>query len=134
MARPQTLTPEQIEKVVLDFEKWIEKEADPTIVGFTSSYPAIELESGKKFYINKEYIRDHNEFSQLRTRAIQKQEAYLQRGATRGDLNASISIFRLKQPQHGFTDKTQVENDSTMTINIKDATDEQLAKLAGLSD
>lgn len=108
--RPQTLTPEQIARVAEDFAKYIRKNEDPIIVGFTSSYEPIDLGGGKTFRINKDFISDHEEFSELRKAAIQKQEAYLQRGATKGELNATMCIFRLKQPQHGFKDKSEVDH------------------------
>lgn len=99
MARPQMYTPEQIQEIVKDFEVYISEKEDPTIVGFTSSYT--------KYAVNKDYISDHSEFSELRKRAIEKQEAYLISGATKNKLNPTVSIFRLKQPQHGYSDKQQ---------------------------
>lgn len=95
--RPQMYTPEQIQEIVKDFSDYIDRSPDSTIVGFTSGYT--------KYNINKDYISDHEEFSELRRRAIEKQEHYLLYGATAGRLNASVSIFRLKQPQHGYKDR-----------------------------
>lgn len=97
--RPQMYTPEEIEEIRSDFEQYIHGKDDPTIVGFTSSY--------EKYSVNKDYISDHDEFSELRKRAIEKQEAYLLEGVTKNKLNATMGIFRLKQPQHGFTDRQQ---------------------------
>lgn len=116
MARPQTLTPEQIQQVVNDFEAYIEREEDPTIVGFCASYPPIILSDNEekdkvhKHYINKNYIGDHDEFSELRNTAIQKQEAYLLKWATSNKLNTTMSIFRLKQPQHWYKDRQEIEH------------------------
>lgn len=110
VGRPQKRTPEQIQKIVEDFEQYIKENEDPTIVWFTANYPAIYSKTeDKKSYINKEYIRDHKEFSQLRKKAIEKQEQYLLNWATKNKLNASVSIFRLKQPQHWYTDKTETD-------------------------
>lgn len=121
--RPQNFTPKQIDKIKNDFESYIKEEEDPTIVWFTSEYEAVYSESQERnIYINKDYISDHEEFSELRKRAIEKQECYLQRWATKNQLNASVSIFRLKQPQHWFTDRSQVEN----TIFKWDVTPEEL--------
>jgi len=76
--RPQYFTPEQISKIVKDLESYIAKETDPTIVGFTSSYPPIYSTTEKReVYINKDFISDHDEFSELRKKAIEKQENYL---------------------------------------------------------
>lgn len=99
--RPQMYTPKQIEEIAQDLSEYIDTHEDPTIVGFTSSYT--------KYSVNKDYISDHNEFSELRKRAIEKQEAFLLSGATKNTLNPSVSIFRLKQPQHGFKDKTETD-------------------------
>lgn len=103
VGRPQMYTPLQIEEIVKDLDDYIERSPDPTIVGFTSGY--------RKYSVNKDYISDHDEFSELRKRAIEKQEHYLLYGATNGRLNASVSIFRLKQPQHGYKDR--VDSDIT---------------------
>lgn len=109
--RPQQFTKEQIKKIAEDFKKYIEEEEDPTIVWFTCSYPPIySKQLGRKCYINKDYISDHSEFSELRKLAIEKQEAYLVKNGTKWITNATMSIFRLKQPQHWYTDRLQVEN------------------------
>lgn len=112
VGRPQTLTPEQIQKVVEDFEDYIAKKDDPTIVGFTAYYPPIILDDGSKFYLNKNYISDHDEFSELRKAAIEKQEAYLLDGATHERTHPTFSMFRLKQPQHGYTDRQDHDHTS----------------------
>lgn len=101
-------TSKQIKEVVEDFRKYISETKDPTIVGFTSSY--------EKYSINKDYISDHKEFSDLRKRAIEKQEAYL---LTAKDEVPAIRIFRLKQPQHGYSDRSQVENSGEQKIIIE---------------
>jgi len=115
--RPQMYTPKQIQDIVSDLTLYIESHDDPTIVGFTSSYT--------KYSVNKDYISDHKEFSELRKRAIEKQEAYLLDGVTRNKLNATMGIFRLKQPQHGFSDKHEQE----VTIKEVDISDEQAEQL-----
>lgn len=101
VGRPQMYTEEQITEMVTDFSDYIQRTPDPTIVGFTATYD--------KYKINKDYISDHKEFSDLRKRAIEKQEQYLLYGATLNKLNPTVAIFRLKQPQHGYTDKQQVD-------------------------
>lgn len=130
--RPQHFTPEQIEKIKQDFKLYIETEEDPTIVWFTSSYPQIYSETlGRETRINKDYISDHEEFSELRKQAIEKQESYLQKWATKNQLNATMAVFRLKQPQHWFRDKTEVDNtiNGNMNINLSDASDDELLKI-----
>lgn len=117
MARPQMYTPEEIQEIVDDFRAYIEEKEDPTIVGFTSSY--------SKYSVNKDYISDHKEFSELRKKAIEKQEAYLLDGVTKNKLSAPMGIFRLKQPQHGFKDKYEQE----VTINEVDISESQAEQL-----
>jgi len=116
--RPQTLTAKQIQNVKHDLEKYIDSNEDPTIVGFTSSYKKVKTNKGKEFHINKDYINNHDEFCELRRRAIEKQEAYLVGGSTQNKLNPTVSIFRLKQPQHGYRDKQEVEQHNTGEMKI----------------
>lgn len=108
MGRPPKLTLEERAEVLSAFESYIKINPDPTIVGFTASDPV-----ALKYFVNKDNIHDWDDFSELRRRAIEKQEHYLLYGATRGQLNASVSIFRLKQPQHGYKDRV----DSDITSN-----------------
>lgn len=58
--------------------------------------------------ITKQNIQDWDEFSYLVQKAIQKQESYLLGSIkTNKGLNPTIAIFRLKQPQHGYSDKQE---------------------------
>ena len=132
--RPQYFTPEQISKIVKDLADYIEREADPTIVWFTSSYPTVWSESAQReVHINKNFIGDHEEFSELRSKAIEKQENYLMKWATNSELNATMSVFRLKQPQHWFTDKQEIDqrnlNIDTTPKELATMTDEELQAL-----
>jgi hypothetical protein len=94
-------TPEQIQEIVDDFTAYIKDNDDPTIVKFTANY--------EKYSINKDYINNHEEFCELRKKAIQKQEAFLLEGATNNKTNPTFSIFRLKQPQHGYKDRIDTD-------------------------
>lgn len=98
-------TKEQIQEIVDDFKEYIETTTDPTIVGFTSAYA--------KYSINKDYISDHDEFSELRKRAIEKQEAYLLTNTKEAPV---IRIFRLKQPQHGYRDRQETKYEGTVQV------------------
>lgn len=124
VGRPQMYTPEQIATIVDDLEEYINTNDDPTIVGFTSSYD--------KFSVNKDYISDHEEFSELRKKAIEKQEAYLLKNATVNKANPTVAIFRLKQPQHGYRDRVESEiSNPDGSLNPMNAlTAEELKKLA----
>lgn len=102
VGRPQMYAPEEIGLIATDLHNYILENDDPTIVGFTSSY--------NKFNVNKDYIHDHEEFSDLTKRAVEKQEQYLLKNGGSNKYNPTIAIFRLKQPQHGYTDRSQVDN------------------------
>lgn len=117
--RPPKFSQAEIVEIAQDLQDYIEANADPTIVGFTATYT--------KHRINKDYISDHEEFSELRKRAIEKQEQYLLYGATLNKLNATVAIFRLKQPQHGYTDKQQLDQNISGELKTGEA-DPQLAK------
>ena len=120
--RPQIYTKTQIKEIAKDFAHYIFMNDDPTIVKFTSSY--------KKYSINKDYISDHDEFSDLRKRAIEKQEAYLLEIATNNKANPTVAIFRLKQPQHGYKDKTEVDQNinGKLETNLNDNQIDQLIR------
>ena len=125
--RPSKLLPPERAEVLNAFRQYIRKFADPTIVGFC----ALD-DTALKYNVTKDNIHDWREFSELRKQAISKQEAYLLAGATANKLNATFAIFRLKQPQHGYTDRQ--DHDHTTKgdkINPLGAlTAEELRKLA----
>lgn len=98
VGRPDKYSAEEIAEIVKDLEAYIESNEDPTIVGFTSTY--------KKYPVNKQYVTDREEFSDLVKRAIEKQESYLLRHSEEAPV---IRIFRLKQPQHGYRDKSETD-------------------------
>lgn len=97
VGRPQNFTPEELEIIAKDFEEYIDTHDDPIVVGFTSTY--------KKYPVYREYITQHKEFSPLVKRCVEKQEAFLLNPSTKEV--PVIRIFRLKQPQHGYKDKTE---------------------------
>lgn len=96
--RPPKYTDLEIENIAIDLEQYINDKEDPTIVGFTSSY--------LRYSVNKHYISERIEFTDLVKRAIDKQEAYL---LTNSGEAPVIRIFRLKQPQHGYRDKVDTD-------------------------
>lgn len=132
--RPPYFTPEQIQKIADDLQAYIVNEEDPTIVWFTSSYAPVWSETEQRdVFINKDFINNHDEFCELRKKAIEKQENYLMKWATNNELNATMSVFRLKQPQHWFTDKQEIDqrnlNIETTPTELASMTDEQLQAL-----
>jgi hypothetical protein len=123
--RPPKLTEEQRAEVLEAFRLYIERTADATIVGFCAFDPV-----GAKYLITKDDINHYDEFSELRKYAIQKQEAYLITGAVTNKLNASMAIFRLKQPQHGYKDRIDTDITSGGEKLGANVSGEQLSQLA----
>lgn len=100
------VTSEELQEVVDALDAYINITPDPTIVGFCAWDPV-----AIKYRVNKDNVHDWPECRELQKRALQKQEAYLLEGATRNRINPIMAIFRLKQPQHGYTDR--VDHDLT---------------------
>lgn len=125
--RPSILSKEQMSKVLEDFGKYIEENKDPIVAWFTSSYPPIYSEVLRRnWYINKDFIHDRDEFSELRKRWQEKQEQYLAQWATKNELNPTMCVFRLKQPIHSYTDRIVTEHAWSVTTVSRDMTDEEL--------
>lgn len=104
--RPPKLNTEQKAEVLEAFREYITVEEDPTIVGFCA-WDNVAIQ----YSITKDNIHDWDEFTELRKRAIEKQEANLLKKAGNNTYNPTIAIFRLKQPQHGYRDR--VDSDIT---------------------
>lgn len=119
--RPPKLTDEERAEVYEALERYILNEDDPTVVGFVS-YDDTAI----KYSVTDDNIGDWQEFSGLRKRAIKKQEAYLLKFAGSNRYNPTIAIFRLKQPQHGYTDRSQVEQSGEVKHTYEELNDEQL--------
>lgn len=102
---PRKLTTKQQEEVLTAFKNYITDNEDPTVVGFVATDPlAIEYD------VTRDNIKDWQEFSPLVKRAIAKQEHFLLKNAG-SKYNATVAIFRLKQPQHGYSDR--IDSDIT---------------------
>jgi hypothetical protein len=104
--RPPKLTPEQRQEVYDALVVYIRVTDDPTLAGFLSG-DDIALQHS----VTKDNLYDWQEFSELRSRAILKQESHLLDKGGSGKYNSSLAIFRLKQPQHGYRDR--VDSDIT---------------------
>lgn len=122
--RPPKLTPEQRQELYVAFKEYIQTTDDPTTVDFVTSN-----ELALEHLITRENLKDWDEFSPLQKIAIEKQEAYLLKNAGSGKYNATVGIFRLKQPQHGYTDRSQLDTAAEVTHKYEDLDDEQLEKL-----
>jgi hypothetical protein len=109
--RPPKLTPIEREQLYDAFKLYINRTPDPTVVGFVAYDPV-----PAKLYVTRENIKDWQEFSPLQKYCVEKQEAYLLQAGGVGKYNATLAIFRLKQPQHGYKDRV----DSDITTNGND--------------
>jgi hypothetical protein len=58
-----------------------------------------------------------SELSEAIKRLVKKQEIYLSRCGN-GNMHPTICVFRLKQPQHGYTDKQQIDANVSGTLEI----------------
>jgi hypothetical protein len=124
--RPPKLTPEQRLEVYEAFESFITDTDDSRISKFVS-YDKTALQ----YNITHDNLIDWVEFSELRKRAIRKQEDYLLEKGGTGKYNPTLAIFRLKQPQHGYRDRQETDittngNDVGLGISAEQA--EQLIK------
>ncbi len=107
--RPPKLTDLERAEVYDALENYIAMNLDPKVVGFVSMDP-----TALKYWVTKDNIHDWPEFSDLVKKAVAKQEWYLLEAGGTGRYNPTIAIFRLKQPQHGYTDKTVQEQQVTL--------------------
>lgn len=96
--RPLKYSAEEIATIAYDLAEYIRDTSDPTIVGFTSSYI--------RYPVNKTYMSEREEFANLVKSAVEKQEAFL---LTNSGEAPVIRIFRLKQPQHGYKDRSDTD-------------------------
>lgn len=111
--RPSKLNDEQKKELVKEYEDYIRATDDPTIVGFITTNE----------FCFEHRILDHDieqwqEFTELKKLAQKKQEAFLLTKAGKNEYNATLAIFRLKQPQHGYKDKSEVDNTHRMVTPI----------------
>lgn len=121
VGRPPKLTKEQKQEVLEAFRLYIERTADPTIVGFVS-WDSVPL----SYWVTDDDIDNWQEFYALRKRAVKKQEAYLLDASGRGKYNPTMGIFRLKQPTHGYTDRQDLNTQGEVKHSYEELNDDQL--------
>ena len=101
-------------QLILDkFYDYIDNTPDPQLKEFCldRSYPCEDT-----LY---EWAKDKQSgFSEAIKSLVDKQQVYLTRQ------NTSMAIFRLKQPQHGYKDKTDIQLDANITQTIKPILDD----------
>lgn len=100
VGRPPKLSVEERAELLEAYILYIERTPDPTTVGFCAYDPV-----AAKYMITRDNLKDWPEFSPLQKYCIEKQEAYLLQAGGTGKYNPTMAIFRLKQPQHGYTDR-----------------------------
>jgi len=130
--RPSKLAKSDRPELIQALHNYINEQADPTIVKFCTTHPV-----ALKYNILPPDLSKWPEFRKLVKKAIAKQEAYITEYATQGKINPTFAIFRLKQPQHGWTDKQEIDHTSLgkgLTNPMASLTVEQLRKLAEVSD
>lgn len=97
---PRKFTPEQIAEIYAALEDYIDGEPDPMIVRFCVFNPV-----ALKYKVLKDNILDMPEFEHLVKFAQQKEEIFLVDAGMETPRSLTMSIFRLKQPRHGYRDR-----------------------------
>jgi hypothetical protein len=89
-------------------ERYIDESDDPRLTKFCTDRgnPCIDT--------LMEWAKEDIRFSLSIKRAIRKQEDYLLNVTSK--YNPILAIFRLKQPQHGYTDKQQIDHQVTSRV------------------
>jgi hypothetical protein len=101
--RPPKYTQPIRRKLLREFEQYVTETPMPIIAEFA-------FQRG----IPKQTFYDWPEFSNLLKVAVEKKEAYLERGMVHKQLDTSASIFSLKQI--GWRDKHEIESTSTERV------------------
>jgi hypothetical protein len=101
VGRPNKYNPDEIcDKL----NKYINSTVDPVL----SEFLIDESNPGNtRFW---ELVKGHEGLADAIKRLQMKQEVYLVRCGY-GDLPPAMAVFRLKQPQHGYTDRSEVKHD-----------------------
>jgi len=99
MARPVKYKPDDIIEAL---NRYIDDTEDPLIKEFCLQYGI----SSSRFY---DLTKDNTALLEAIKRATEKDEIYLLRNAESNKINPTFSIFRLKQPVHGYTDRQDVK-------------------------
>lgn len=107
--RPNKYDPLEIAKKLDDY---IDSNKNPIIAKF-----CIEPGNPCKDTVY-ELAKTCEELSYSIKRAVDKQEAYVEEGAMNGTVNPTFAIFKLKQPQHGWTDKQQIDSNISGALEI----------------
>lgn len=111
MARPKKYDPVELAAQLNEF---IDSETDPLLQAF-----CLPVDRPCRDTLHR-LSEGCQELSDAIKRAMAKQELHIINKAMSGDAPPAFAIFRLKQPQHGWTDKQQI--DQTVNAVIDDVT------------
>lgn len=92
---------DQVTEMTAAFDEYIKREEDPTIAGFLSTD-----DTALRLWLTYQNMQDYKRFTPYMERAYKKQEAYILKQGQNGK-GVPMAIFRLKQPWHGYTDRTE---------------------------
>ena len=108
--RPRIYNAEHISEALL---KYIEENDEPLIQEFCLNY---DISKDQLYAISGRDEEDSKRLSDSMKKAIAKQEVFLVKNATRRTIDPVFSMFRLKQPCHGYTDRHELTIDSKVVI------------------
>ena len=110
--RPVSIEPS---KLIEKFKRFVRDNDYPHINAFCLMFNNQEGIGRTRFY---QLCDEIPELMNTKEKALIKQSLYLEMGGLTGSLNNTMSIFILKQPCHGYTDKQVVENIGETKIYI----------------
>ena len=125
MARP---IEHNIDDIIQSLEKYIELNEEPLVQEFALNYGI----SRSRLY---ELAEKNDILSYTIKKAIEKQEVYLLKNASRNLINPTFTMFRLKQPTFGYKDKTEIDqnignkDDKPLNINLSNLTIDQIREI-----
>ena len=92
---------------------YIDSNEEPLIQEFCLQY---DISKDQLYVISQRDEEDSKRLADSMKKAIAKQEVFLVKNATRRTIDPVFSMFRLKQPCHGYTDRHEVTIDSKVVI------------------
>jgi hypothetical protein len=111
VARPKIYTPDDIAKKL---KEYCDTNDNPIIKKFC-------IQDGNPCHDHLLVLaKECKALSETIKRCISKQEVWYEEQVSKGNVPPAWAIFKMKQPQHGWTDKQEIVADvnSTVTINV----------------
>ena len=122
MARPIEYRAEEITAELLEY---IDSTDDP----YVEEYCLMKLSPSKDTVYR--LAKESSMLSDAIKRCHEKQKLRTVRGAEDGSLNSTFSIFKLKQPCYGWTDKQEIVQTNT-NLNIEMSEEERKSRIEQL--